>query len=109
MECYIIIILIIIILFMSNQENMNEGTFKYTYKPPAITNFSMDTYPICQKNVRNNNLNERYCDDKERPNMHYQVLYNNPRWILTKYPSFVYYNADLYKVNSPDYYHKFEI
>jgi hypothetical protein len=102
----LILIICIYIHYINNCEHMNEGTFMRVNK---YTNYNSSLFPICQKNVRNNSLNERYCDDKKPPNMIRTKVFNNNRWIITKYPSYIYSASVLSTkpqiVFSPDYSH----
>jgi len=110
----ITIIIIIVIMIMTTVEtteleHMNEGTYQYMEYPR--TNFSSYLYPICQKNVRNNGLNERYCDDKHNPFLGLQRVFKDGKWVVLKYPSFYYPAYAMYNdkkmVYSPDYYHNY--
>jgi len=101
-----------------NTEHMNEGSFKHLY-PLVNTNFDSNLYPKCEKDIRNNGHNERYCNDSPSYQKHFEYLYNGnndkfikgkTEWMQYRYPSYFYpqYSTNLYPhtIYSPDYEHR---
>lgn len=113
----IIIIFSMVIIknyFMSNHENFNEGTYKQLYSgfPYHKTNLDYNFTPYCHEHIRNNSLNERYCNDTPNHKKYVEDLYGTPNWIQTKYKSYFYpaysHRIDPHYVYSPDWLHRWK-
>ncbi len=93
------------------KEHLNDGTF-YEIDPIVENNLNAGLYPMCTKDIRNNAINNRYCNDLPSFKKHTERLYGSPYWIQTKYPSYFFppYSTKVepHYMYSPDWWHRYE-
>jgi hypothetical protein len=79
-------------------------------KPYTLTNLESGLFPTCTKDIRSNAVGDRYCNDLPHHKKYTEILYKNPNFIQTKYPSYFYppYSTRItpHHMFAPDWWHR---
>ena len=107
----IVLVIIIFLVFFNKSEHLNEGTF-YNLDTNVINNLDSQLYPMCEKDIRSTPYGLRYCNDLPNYQKYTKTLYNSPKWVQTKYPSYFYPPYSMsdkpHHMYSPDWWHRYD-